>query len=70
MVELIEYYKYYRNSPLMADLKYIDVMLGYWTRKKTLYYKKIKKELQLDDEPDSSLTPQVMAESTNKSKIE
>ena len=53
MDELIEYYRYYRNSPQVTELKFMEVMLGYWTRRKMLYYKQIKKELQLEGEPES-----------------
>jgi len=32
---------------MIVDLKFMEVMLGYWSRRKALYYKQVKKELQL-----------------------
>lgn len=47
MSELTEYYRYYRNSPFLVCPIYQPLMGHYWHKSKTLYYRKIKRELQL-----------------------
>jgi hypothetical protein len=53
--ELVEYYRYYQISPILVDSYHFQFMNNYWSKSKTLYYLRIKRVLQIDDEPQSSL---------------
>lgn len=45
--QLVEYYRFYKNSPTLAHTKYLEFMGCYWNKKKSLYYKGIKRQLQI-----------------------
>ena len=48
--ELVEYYRYYQTSPILVDSYHFQFMNNYWSKSKTLYYLRIKRVLQIDDE--------------------
>lgn len=53
LAELIEYYRYYQNTPTIAHPLYLDLMSSYHARTKTLYYRHVKRELQLSSHTSS-----------------
>jgi hypothetical protein len=53
LAELIEYYRYYQNTPTIAHPHYINLMNSYHARTKTLYYRHVKRELQLSSHTSS-----------------
>ena len=62
MEELIQYYRYYRNCPMVVPGEEGESMKGYWGKKKALYYRKVKRQLNLEEEssknsPTDKITP-------------
>jgi len=53
--ELVEYYRYYQISPILVDSFHFQFMNNYWSRSKTLYYLRIKRVLQIEDDYEQSI---------------
>lgn len=45
--ELIEYYKYYKDCPIVSDRINFQLMLDYWEKIKTVYYRRVQAMLNL-----------------------
>jgi len=48
--ELVEYYRYYQTSPILVDSYHFQFMNSYWSKSKTLYYLRIKRVLQIEED--------------------
>ena len=48
--ELVEYYRYYQTSPILVDSHHFQFMNSYWSKSKTLYYLRIKRVLQIEED--------------------
>ena len=49
-MELVEYYRFYRNSPMVVSVRYMELMDQYWGKSKAVYYRRIKRELEMVEE--------------------